>query len=71
MASGVQRGISSTDGITVISQRMTPDGRSLVELDDAGGADLPALLGRLIWEVQELRRVYCEAEDQLFLEYPG
>lgn len=47
------------------------DGNVPVALDDEGTSDVPSLLSRLCWEVQELRRVYCEATDQLFREYPG
>ncbi len=46
------------------------DGNVRVSVDDAEGDSVPALLTRLIWEFQELRRAYCDATDQLFKEYP-
>lgn len=52
--------------------KLNPDGSvPVTEADGSAGDAVPALLARLAWELCELRRVYCEATDQAYLEYPG
>jgi hypothetical protein len=37
--------------------------------DEDPSMAIPGLLRRLVWEMSEFRRVYCEATDQAFLVY--
>ncbi len=47
---------------------LTPDGAVPVDMDSSPG--VPELLVQLTREIRALRKVYCEATDQLFVEEP-
>jgi hypothetical protein len=56
----------------VVPVQLDVDGSvPVVDMGGGDGEDLPSLLSRLVWEMREMRRVYCEATDQFFREYPG
>jgi hypothetical protein len=71
MAGGIIAGIGP--GGQPVPIQATAGGQLEVDAATGGatGGSTEDLLAVLIWEMRELRRVYCEATDQLFTEYPA
>ncbi len=47
------------------------DGNVPVTVMDDPAPDLTDFMAQMVWELQELRRVYCQATDQFYRKYQG